>query len=320
MERFFCCSELNYAAVKCLEMTVWSSYLKNLKSSLRLDPAVESDVIQELASHLEDKTQEFTELGIPENEAAKAAIRSFGSSRLIARQIYEVHSQGSWRQAFFTALPHFLIALLFTFRCWNNIILLSAIVVTAVGTVIYGWCHGKPLWLFPWLGYCLIPVVFAGVLLIYLPSNWAWFAAITYVPLAAFILISAVKQAARRDWLFASLMLLPIPIVSGWMLALGLKTDFQGYEQLYNTAPWIALSFAVLAIAAVAFIRIRRRWLKAWSLLVLEILVLMLVPLSNENTAPLLWLCLILASLIFLLSPAATRVKKGPIHFSDLLN
>src|SRR4030042_1474619 len=80
---------------------------------------------------------------------------------------YDVYSQGSWRQAFFAALPHLLVAALFAMRCWKNTFWLIGMLIAIAGSVIYGWCRGKPAWLFPWLGYCLIPVMAGGILLIY---------------------------------------------------------------------------------------------------------------------------------------------------------
>lgn len=296
--------------------TKLSYYLNNFKAYLRLNPTTKNDVIRELYTHLEDRSQELKESGLSEEEATETAAQFFGSPQLIARQIYEVYSQGSWRQAFFAALPHFLIALLFALRWWQHAAWLAIILIAVIGVVIYGWEHGKPAWLFPWLGYYLMPVIIAGVLLIYLPGSWAWFAAFVYIPLALLALISVVKQTARWDWLYVSLMLLPIPIALSWILGLGVGNSFLEYDkQLYGAAPWIALSFLTLAVTAVTFIRVKRRWVKAGALLTPEILILIVVAIASRSAIGFLgWLVLILLSLLLLISPAVLEQKTGETY------
>ena len=280
------------------------------KDRLRLDCTTENNVLRELNAHIEDKSKELVEAGFSEDEATKTATRLLGSPLLISKQIYEVYSQGSWRQAFFAALPHLLIALLFALHCWNSTIWLLSTILTVVIVVIYGWCHGRPTWLFPWLGYCLIPVVSAGILLIYVPGSWAWLAGIVYIPVALFIVISLTKSTMKQDWLFTSLTLLPIPIVLGWMLVIVLGDQFLWYERLHYVAPWIAFSFAVLAITVAAFIRVRQRWVKTGTLLALEMLVLIILALAVKSSVSFWgWLFLMLLSLILILGPALLERK-----------
>src|SRR4030043_445446 len=56
-------------------------------------------VAQELYTHLEEKTQELEEKGLSKEEASEIAVQSLGSPELIAKQIYETHAQGSWKEA-----------------------------------------------------------------------------------------------------------------------------------------------------------------------------------------------------------------------------
>lgn len=282
-----------------------STYLNILKSYLRLDTTAENDVVRELHSHIEDKSQELIKSGLPEEEATKAAAQSLGSPKLLARQLYEVYSQGSWRQALFAALPHILVALFFLMHWWHITIWLLPILIAVIGVVGYGWTHGKPAWLFPWLGYCLTPVIVIGTLLFNLPGSWAWLAAIAYIPLALLVILPVTKKIIERDWLFASLMLLPIPIVLGWRLALGIEDMQQWQERLYDTAQLVALSFAVLALTVATFIRIRQRWAKAGTLFTPEIIVLILVASADKNSIDLwAWLLVILLSLFLIITPA----------------
>ncbi len=286
------------------------NYTDSLKDYLRLDTTIEGNVVRELNAHLEDKSHELIESGLSEEEATATAAKLLGSPRIVAKQMYEVYSQGSWRQALFAALPHLLVAALFAMHCWQNTFWLVGMLGAITGSVIYGWCHGKPAWLFPWLGYCLIPVIAVGILLIYLPGGWVWFAATAYVPLALLVIFSVTKQTIRKDWLFASLMLLPIPIVLGWMLALELEDKLIWQEQLFEFASLIALSFAVLALTVVTFIRIRQRWAKVGALLTLEVLTLVMIGLGGKSAIGFGgWLILALLALLLLLGPALLERK-----------
>ncbi len=286
------------------------NYTDSLKDYLRLDTTIEGNVVRELNTHLEDKSHELIESGLSEEEATATAAKLLGSPRIVSKQMYEVYSQGSWRQALFAALPHLLVAALFAMRFWQNTFWLVGMLGAITGAVIYGWCHGKPAWLFPWLGYCLIPVIAVGILLIYLPGGWVWFAATAYVPLALLVIFSVTKQTIRKDWLFASLMLLPIPIVLGWMLALELEDKLIWQEQLFEFASLIALSFAVLALTVVTFIRIRQRWAKVGALLTLEVLTLVMIGLGGKSAIGFGgWLILALLALLLLLGPALLERK-----------
>jgi len=190
-----------------------SRYLDSFSSDLKIDAAVKESVAEEIYTHLEDKSQELRGKGLSEEEANNIATESFGPPQLIARQIYEVHSQGTCQEAFFAALPHLLVALLFASYYWQSIIGLLSILITVTGVVVYGWCHNKPMWFFPWLGYYLLPVIVTGVLLICLPQGWVWLATLAYIPLALFAIIYILRETTSRDWLYVSLMLTSLPVV-----------------------------------------------------------------------------------------------------------
>jgi hypothetical protein len=106
-----------------------SNYADKIKSYLRLDTTVESDVVREIRAHLEDKRLELIESGISERQATAMATRVMGSPELVARQIYEVYSQGSWLQAIFAALPHLLVAAFFALHWWQNTFWLFGILI-----------------------------------------------------------------------------------------------------------------------------------------------------------------------------------------------
>jgi len=252
-----------------------SHYLNRFKDCLHIDRTIRDGVAEELYTHLEDKSRELEENGLSREEASKIAVQSLGSPELIAKQIYETHAQGSWKEALFSALPHFLVALLFTSYYWQNIVYVSIILALTVGIAIYGWRRGKPIWLFPWLGYYLMPVVITGILLLSLPHGWGWTAALIYIPLVLFVFIHIVKQTARRDWLYASLMLAPMLVTFSWFSSLGTGNELLANDwiaRLQANALWIVISFISLAGATIAFIRLKPRRYKiinSWGWLIL---------------------------------------------------
>jgi hypothetical protein len=256
-----------------------SQYLDSVRHNLRLDFSIEKEVMNELASHIEDELQDLKEAGLSEEEAVSTCVRLLGSAKLVARQIYEAHSQGSWRQTLLASLPHLLFGLMFALNWWHEFGWLLVMLGLVLGTVAYGWWHGKPTWLFPWLGYSLVPVVAAGLILLYLPQGWSWVAILIYIPLALWLVYSVTVQTIKKDWLFSSLMLLPVPIIAGWFIAVGWGKHFPEFslERLYDFAPWIGLSFLALGASVAVFIRLRQRWLKVSVLFVSGLLILTLV-------------------------------------------
>ncbi|OGO06354.1 MAG: hypothetical protein A2Y92_00430 [Chloroflexi bacterium RBG_13_57_8] len=64
--------------------------------------------------------------------------------------------------------------------------------------------------------------------------------------------------------MLSTLMLLPIPIITGWFLAISPSWKINEYslQRLHIFAPWIGLSFLILAATIAAFIRLRQRWLR----------------------------------------------------------
>jgi hypothetical protein len=274
-----------------------SHYLNRFKASLKIDHTIRDGVAEELSTHLEDRIRELEEKGLSKEEASKIAVQSLGSPELIAKQIYETHAQGSWKEALFSASPHLLVALLFTSYYWQNIVCLSIILALTVGIAVYGWRRGKPIWLFPWLGYDLMPVVISGILLLSLPEGWGWMAALIYIPLALFVFIHIVRQTARRDWLYASLMIAPMLVTFAWFSSLGRGNELLASDwatRLQTNALWIVISFVALAAATIAFIRLKPRRYKIISLLVPPLVILSaVIAASGGNICSLSWLLLV---------------------------
>lgn len=175
-------------------------YLDDVRRNLRLDREAESEVIHELQTHIEDRLSEMEEAGLSEEDATSVCLRILGSARQVARQIYEAHSQGSWQQAAMGSLPHLLFALIFILNWWQGLGCLIISLALVSSTVLYGWLHGRPIWLFPWLGYMLLPVIGAGLLLIYLPRGWSWIAILVYLPLALWLIGAVTVKTIKKDW------------------------------------------------------------------------------------------------------------------------
>lgn len=239
-------------------------YLHNVKSSLRLEAPDEAEVIRELATHIEDEVKELKGTGLRDDEAVSACIRLLGSAKSVGRKIYEAHSQGTWQQALLTSLPHLLFALLFILNWWRGLTAVLILLIGIMSTAVYGWWHRKSGWLFPWIGYSLLPVIIAGLSLIYLPTGLTWIAFIVYIPLTLWLILRVITQTIKKDWLYLSLMLLPMPAIIGWFVAADWQGNFnaEAEARLYYDAPWIGVSFLALAFGVVTFVRIRRRWLK----------------------------------------------------------
>jgi hypothetical protein len=244
--------------------TTINEYLDSVKSNLRLGPLDEREIINELAAHIEDEVQELKNNGLRDEEAVSTSLRLLGSAKLVARQIYEAHSQGSWHQALMASLPHFLFALIFILNWWQGIAPVLVTLIAVLSTAVYGWWHGRSTWLFPWLGFSLLPVVAAGLLLLYLPKDFAWLAIIVYIPLALWLILRVVSQTIKKDWLYLSLMLLPMPIIIGWFVVSEWRVNFDinSMTHIYYYGPWMGISFLALAFGVVTFVRIRRRFLK----------------------------------------------------------
>ena len=291
--------------------TELSHYLENIRYNSKLDLSNEKEVISELEAHIEDRLQELKESGLSEDEAIKTCLGQMGSATMVARQIYETYSQGSWKQVLLASMPHMLFGLVFVLNWWQYIGWLSVVLLLVLGMALYGWWHGKPAWVFSWLGYSMLPVLVAGLLLIYLPRGWSLLAIPIYVPLALWWLGYIIIQTTKRDWLFSSLMLLPIPIIIGWFLAVSPEGKFTetSMQRVYYYAPWIGMSFLVLALTIAMFIRLRQRWLRIGLLAISGLLTLTLVIYYTSgrlNTPTFLGLILVMWG-VFLVPPLLER-------------
>jgi len=297
-------------------VTALSHYLEMVSESLRLDPPAKGEVIRELEAHIEDRLDELKRSGLSEEEAADTCVKLLGSAKQVARRMYEAYNQGTWKQTLLASMPHFLFALLFALNWWRGIGWVLIMLLLIVSVAIYGWFHGKPAWLFPWLGYSLLPVVVSGLMLLCLPKGWSWVTVFLYIPLALWLLYAITVQTLRKDWLYSTLMLLPVPTIIAWFLVVQPEGRFPFYsvQRIYEFAPWIGLSFSALAVTVATFIRLRQRWLKQAVLFISGVLTLTMVAYYAEGRLSLTaFLILVLIVLALFLTPALLerRIKYG---------
>jgi hypothetical protein len=292
-----------------------TQYLENIRCSSKLEHSDEAEVMSELEAHIEDRLQELKDSGLSDEEALETCLGQMGATKLVARKIYEAYSQGSWKQVLMASMPHLLFAILFTLNWWQHISWLSVVLLLTCFTAIYGWWHGKPAWVFSWLGYALLPVLAVGLALVYLPRGWSLLTLPIYFPLALWWLFRVIVQTTKKDWLFSSLMLLPLPIIIGWFLAVSPEGRLNEYslQRVYYFAPWIGASFLILAIAIAAFIRLRQRWLRIGLLAVSGPLMLTLVFYYTNgrfNTFTFLGLVLVMWG-VFIVPPLLERYLRS---------
>ena len=262
------------------------SYLAEVRSHLHLDPSVERRLIGELASHFEDKLSDLYAEGLGEGEAVHEAIASFGGARSIARLLYRAHSRGTWVETFLACQPHLLAAVLFAAHQWRNPALLGLFSATVIGIAVAGWVKGRPAWVHTWAGFAFFPLIVlgwlgrgvlarAGSALISgapIPSPaWQPVALLLLCAGGGWLLVRALRLAAKRDWVVAALLMLPQPVFGAWLLAVerfvSLGRDGTPLAAALQWDPAMGRLCLLLAAASAVAIRAPSRVVKAAAIL-----------------------------------------------------
>ena len=259
------------------------NYLHEVRAHLNLEPRTERRILTELYSHLCEKVAELEEAGCSREASIREALDSFGSARLVARLSYEAFSRGSWLEALISAQPHLIVTALFLTHLWRKPAFLAISLAFLAVTTFLAWLRGKPNWLFSWAGYVLISLLVAayasrrllGQALLYLlrghgesSALWALLPLALLYGASFWALVTTTSRALRRDWLLASLMLLPMPIMGIWVFNVERLSPLLPSVGS-NPSRWdaaMALVFLVLAAASALFVRLRQRAFKVGAL------------------------------------------------------
>ena len=280
--------------------TLMRGYLSRLGRHLRLDPLEEREILDELQTHIEDRTQELVEAGASPDQALTRALNDLGALKSIANQFYEVHSRGSFYHTLLAALPHLLIALMFALHMWTTPAWVVVMLLVALSISVAGWRKGRPRWTYPWLGYCLVVPIVSWGLAMSAVGYGAWTivtqgslpfsvpiyaASFAYVAFSLWFVIKIVSRVAQRDWLMASLAVLPVPFLAYWFFYFygqseALRADGQSLMDLDNS---VAAVFLILAASTAVFFRVGRRLARVAILLITAPSIIVLARLSYQS-------------------------------------
>lgn len=264
------------------------TYLNEVRAHLHLDPKTEIRVLSEISTHFQEKVSELEREGFSRAAAEREAVSSFGEARSIARMMYEAFSRGSWVDAFMSFQPHFIAAALFATHFWYNPIVLGLTLAAVALITILGWRNGSPAWMYSWAGYAFFPLLILAFLFRHPLGRtldffftgtgapvtvWALMGLVAYYAGVFWLMIWAVVKVAKRDWLFVSLMLLPLPVLGIWTLMVEQSGPFLfrlAQESVPVYAVWdsaMAYFCFVLGVTSTLFIRVRRRMFKAGAII-----------------------------------------------------
>ena len=298
-------------------------YLQNLRIHLRLDTRAEATVTEEVSTHLEDQVQDLVAQGMSVEEATRRATESFGEPRAFAARMYAAYNQGTWVEAGLASMPHLFGALLFANHAWLDLRLLVLTLVAAIAMSVTGWVRGRPVWWYPWLGYALLPIlatalltlsIFGQAIFSYAINRYANLHALAWVALALYLVVAlaafsyVLLRISRRDWVYASLMVLHLPVLVISLLLLE-RWNLQRFVAADDSA---ALMFLFLALATAAFIRLGHRFLKVGVVLVITPVFFLLATQATRGTQSPIVIIASLTSLLLLLTPAALAQASGP--------
>ena len=299
------------------------NYLHSMALKLHLDPTGQAEIIQELECHLEDKAAELEIQGLNREMAMARAVEEMGAPNMVARELYEVHSPGVWRDVLLSTIPHFLLAAFFALHLWSHYFLVSLLLIAIVFVTWRNWRAGNPSkWSYSWMGYSLAAPALSWLLSLITLGYGAWtllttgqlpfnvvlfFLLIGYVPFSMWIMANVIFRILKRDWLLASLTALPFPFLTSWILFLnwqgGLWSNHADRMQDSDTAR--ALIFVAMAVTTAVFLKIGPRLLRIGLLTVVtSILVIITVASLPVSLNVLAVILMIVASVAFLLGPA----------------
>lgn len=253
-----------------------ASYLNEIGKQLHLYPQERQEILHELEAHIEDRVNELIEMGVPRRAANQETLKALGQSNLIAEQLYQVHSRGSWYHTALATLPHLMLSLVFALHLWTAPVWVIGMMALALTITIIGWRKGRPRWTYPWLGYCLVAPIVSWGLAMSAVGYGAWgvlargalplsipiyAASFVYIAVSIWVVIRIVRKIAKPDWLMGSLAILPIPFLGFWFFYFYnggdlLQSDVSVLKEVDTS---VAIVFLIIGTATAAFFRITRR-------------------------------------------------------------
>ncbi len=302
-------------------------YLQSITHKLKLDPSTNKEVVLELQTHMEEKVKELEQEGLTYREALSRAVQDLGHPDLIAKDMYSVHSRGSWGDILLATLPHLLLASLFALHLWTYYILVALLIIGVTIVALRAWRQGRPKWAYTWLGYSIAGPALSWLLslaaLAYgaysflttgaLPfSTPIFILLIAYVPFSLWIMGRVVIKVVKQDWLLASLTALPFPFLTSWILFLNWQGGIFADHALkfQETDGDRALVFLALAITTAVFMKVGNRFLKIGLLTATTSVLIIVTMAAIPFSFGLLTVTLIaIASVAFMLSPALLQSR-----------
>ncbi len=253
-------------------------YLREVHGLLHLDPRTKKVVLAELRTYFQEKIQELRAEGLSEREATRVAIECCGRPKIIARRMYESYSHGTLPEAACASLPHLIVAFLFASHLWSHPAWSLPAMTVIVVVTLFAWWNGRPSWLYPWIGYSLLLMLIGGWVsepILGQPLSFAlhggpmpnfpfFFPVLAFVLLSISIIVVTTIRVAWRDWILASLMLVPLPLLGGWLASInGMQGFLQGPgPALHQLDSGMALALVALAVTSAGFVLVRQRVLK----------------------------------------------------------
>ena len=252
-----------------------SRYFAQLRAHLHLDAGVESDVMRELATHVEDRVGALVHRGMPEERARRTAIEGFGRPKTFAHLLRQAQLITSWAEAGIGGAAFALVALVVGLQLWAWPVVAAAFAFTVVGVTLYGLWLGRPAWFYPWAGIALTFPVVAGYIAFAVLVRSAPELSVSmrgalplagvagaslYFPLGLIVLLAAMLVAARRDWLDASLLLSPLPAALVWVIEVHRAGGLlSANSQVDAPSAMLGAVFLCMALMMIAYLRASTR-------------------------------------------------------------
>ena len=259
-----------------------TAYFERLRMHLRLGDPVESDLVRELATHVEDRVGQLVADGMPEARARETAMAGLGRPQTLAHLVRQAHLVTPWTEALAGAAAFLLVGLMIGTGLWQQPLAAAAAGTLVIAVTLYGLWLGRPAWFYPWAGIALtIPIIVGYIAFAVMhrevpllldgtagPLGLAGFAgSLLYFAVGLVVVAAAMLVAVCRDWLDASVLISPLPCALVWVIAIHRAGGITSAgAALTDTGALLCAIYVCMAVAAVVFLRAPVRSLKVTTL------------------------------------------------------